>query len=69
MNLITDAMSEGVYFSLSHSDKTQFHISIDQNDGRDDFTLRFDNLELALSHLKENYGEAIYQEFIENLIS
>ena len=68
MTLITDTMSEGVYYSLSHSNKTKFHISIDENDGRDDFTLNFDNLELALKHLKESYGEGIYQEFIENLI-
>ena len=68
MTLITGAMSEGIYYSLSHSNKTQFHVSIDENDGRDDFTLNFDSLELALRHLKENYGEGIYQEFIENLI-
>ena len=69
MTLITDATSEGVYYSLSHSDKTRFHVSVDENDGRDDFTLNFNNLELALSHVKENYGEGIYQEFIEDLIS
>ena len=61
-------MSEGIYYSLSHSDKTRFHVSINENDGRDAFTLNFDNLELALRHVKENYGKDIYQEFIEGII-
>ena len=69
MTLITDAMSEGVYYSLSHSDKILFHVSVNENDGRDEFTLNFDNLELALSHIKEGYGKDIYQGFIESLIS
>ena len=67
MTLITDANENGVYYALSHTDKVEFHVTVDGCDGRGGFTLHFNDLESALANIK-GYGDDLYQEFVEGII-